>query len=50
MGFSEIKDSYKIASYEGKLHHLKMISAIVKEKLSQEYLEKAFRKAVKNKS
>ena len=42
------KTAYKHENYQNKFHHLKTISAIVKEKLSTVYLKKIFNKIEKN--
>ena len=48
MAFSVFKMEYKAENNQAKLHHLKMISVVVREKFTIKFIKNIFRKAVEN--
>ena len=48
MAFSAFKREYQAENHQAKLHHSKMISAMVIEKFTKQFIKNIFRKAVEN--
>ena len=48
MVFSVLKQSFKAKYHKGKSYFLKLLSSIVQEKLTKNYIKKIFRKAIEN--